>query len=81
MRVSGPVGNVGEYHGYPVQVTFGDRGLSRGLATVYMFFDEEWVDRLAVLRRGDHIDVIGQIDEIRIDAIQLKHCELEDIQS
>jgi hypothetical protein len=43
---------------------------------VYMFFDAEWLERLSVLKHGDPVRIIGQIEEIHRTHIQLHHCEL-----
>jgi hypothetical protein len=43
---------------------------------VYMLFDAEWLERLSVLKHGDPVRIIGQIDEIHRTHIQLHHCEL-----
>jgi hypothetical protein len=49
-----------------------------GLTSVYAVFDERWLDRLSVLRRGDHIEVIGQIKDIGYKKIDLEPAELVD---
>lgn len=83
MKVSGPVGSVGSWTGYFVQVTF-DRGdLLRGYmfgepppAVFMMFRDESVLDRLAILEPGDQITVVGSIERIDRTSVQLRDCEL-----
>jgi len=76
MKVSGPIGNVGAFTTFS-QVTFSNRRQIDGI--VYMFFrNREYVeDRLSVLKKGDKITVLGQIDRIDYD-VQLDNCELVD---
>jgi hypothetical protein len=58
--------------GGQAQVTF----KRPGLTDIYMYFDNEWVDRLLVLKHGDVLHIIGQLREISRGHIQLDHCEL-----
>jgi hypothetical protein len=69
MRVSGPLGDV-----WPNQVTFEHRLF--GSAVVFMYFSPEWTDRLSVLRRGDHLAVLGQIRNVNSMEVHLENCEL-----
>ena len=45
---------------------------------VFMYFDGTWDDRVAVLRRGDSITVIGQLERVNRDGVHLGNCELVD---
>jgi hypothetical protein len=75
MRVCGRLYNVTPVGTHSILVTF-----SRPLSSeVHMFFDQkDWRDRLAILRRGDSINVVGQLTEARMHEIILNNCELED---
>lgn len=77
MKVSGPLGNVGEFTSFS-QVTFADRSSPR--ATVYMYFrKKKWFDRLSVLNRGENITVFGRIREVEYGVLHLDNCELIDL--
>jgi hypothetical protein len=39
-------------------------------------FNESWVDRIAILRRGDKVSFIGKIADVNAMAIDLDDCEL-----
>ena len=47
-----------------------------------MWFDEEWHDRMSVLKLGDRITILGQIKAVTIGfgrapgIIRLDHCEI-----
>jgi hypothetical protein len=46
---------------------------------VGMYFREKkWIDRIAVLRRGDKITAVGQIEAVDVFSIRLNNCELTD---
>jgi hypothetical protein len=77
MKVSGPLGDVGEFDVAGTQVVF-NHGTYEVI--VYMWFhDEDYVnDRLSILKKGDRITVLGEIDRIRSVDVQLKHCQLVD---
>lgn len=76
MKVSGPLGNIMNSI-YSLQVTFSDRGLLANNVQIFMFFDkEQWLDRVSVLKRGDHLTVLGQIKDVSSIDIHLEHCEL-----
>lgn len=42
---------------------------------------QEWIDRVSVLRLGDRITVLGQLDRVSRISIGLEHCELIDSKS
>lgn len=42
----------------------------------YMMFKKPWIDRLAIVKRGDALTVIGQIERIDSVSVQLANCEL-----
>jgi hypothetical protein len=77
MTVSGRLGDVDVFGSAGAQVVF-QTGISD--VVVYMWFeDEEYVDeRIAVLKKGDRISVLGKIDRIRSIDVQLKECRLID---
>jgi hypothetical protein len=75
MKVSGPLGNVGEVTSFS-QVTFAHRPSHP--ASVYMWFHKgKWFDRLSVLHRGDNITVVGRITGVRYGELNLDNCELQ----
>lgn len=84
MRLSGPLGEVlATDPKYGAQLTF-ERDYEKpdrewfDYITVYMNFDELWIDRLAILRRGDQLTVIGEIKAVVPLVLTLHHCELVD---
>jgi hypothetical protein len=73
MRLDGEVNDVLSRRGDRVQVMF----IKAGSPITFMrFHTEAWVDRVAVLRPGDRITVIGQIEEASSTQLQLDFCEL-----
>lgn len=46
-----------------------------------MFFNKPWIDRVAILKRGDKLTVIGQINTIDTLSVHLENCELVDTDS
>lgn len=77
MRVSGPLGDVGDFTSFS-QVTFAHR--SPPSAIVYMYFrKKKWFDCLSVLNRGDNITVVGRIRDVRGSELHLDNCELVDL--
>jgi len=75
MKVSGSLGNI--MGAYSLQITFSDRGLSANKVQIFMYFDrEQWLDRVSVLKRGDHLIVLGQIKDVSSIDLHLEHCEL-----
>jgi hypothetical protein len=45
---------------------------------LYMWFSGEWVDRLALLSKNQHISVLGQIKNVERQKVELENCELVD---
>jgi hypothetical protein len=77
MKVSGPLGNVGDFTSFS-QVTFAHRPSLH--AIVYMYFrKKKWFDRLSVLNGGDSITVVGRIREVTGSGLYLDNCELIDL--
>jgi hypothetical protein len=75
IRVSGKLDNVTPAGTHSILVTI-DRPMT---SQINMLFDQkDWRDRLAILRRGDSISVVGQLTEADMHAITLYNCELED---
>jgi hypothetical protein len=85
MRVSGVVGSISPFNGYFSQVSFArpplfERKTWFDQASIYLLFNEPWVDRLAILKQGDKITAICQIDRIDPATMNLRNCELVDEQ-
>lgn len=57
------------YGKYWVYVTTEDR------PSFHLEFDNEWMDQVAILRKGQQIAVAGQIAAITSGSISLRHCE------
>lgn len=78
LKVSGRLGDVGEWSGYHSQVTFAFTAFSS--VTVFMIFrDRAYVEnRLSVLKKWDRVTVQGKIERIDILSVQLTNCELVD---
>jgi hypothetical protein len=82
MKVSGTVGEVISTNPARAQLTFKrpevpfTERTAFYYADLFMMFDEPWVDRLAILIRGDKLTVIGQIGRIDGTSIHLENCEL-----
>jgi hypothetical protein len=63
------------------QVTFKRPSMfrpDRKYFVVFMYFDRTWDDRLAVLRPGVSITVVGQLREVNSVEVHLTNCELVD---
>jgi hypothetical protein len=77
MEISGKLGEVSEGHGF-LQVTLQSAyPLVTILAVrVYMHFHVKWTDRLSVLRQGDALTIVGQIDRVDKLSVVLRACEL-----
>ena len=43
---------------------------------IIMYFNKEWVDRLSVLKLGDELGVLGQIEKADRLSLSLNNCEL-----
>jgi len=78
MKVSGNLEEVISRTPQFAQVTFSGRGFKSELAIVYMYFrTEDSIDGLSILRRGDHMIVIGQITLVNAVQLDLDNCERE----
>ena len=78
MRVSGDLSEIISSTSDRAQVTFSGRGLTGNLAPVFMYFrTKESVERLAILRRGDSLTIVGKISDINLVQIDLDPCEIE----
>ena len=78
LRVSGNLSEVLSSSPDRAQLTFSDRGVGSKVGTVYMYFrNKNQIERLAILRRGDSLTVIGKIEDINAVQIDLGNCELE----
>jgi hypothetical protein len=75
MRVSGEVRNVHPPQRYGQLVTFS--GGSSSL--ILLLFDLKWKEHISMLRKGQAITVIGQIQVIDSDEVRLESCELVSI--
>jgi hypothetical protein len=76
LKVSGIIGDFGQRASSEMELSFQEIGPS-------MWFDEEWHDRISVLKRGDRITVMGQIKAVRpllvnpaLAYVRLDHCEI-----
>ena len=83
IKVSGPVGTVLPFNGQFSLVRFEripifERKTALDQASIYLRFKEQWVDRLAVLKLGDKITAICQIDSIDSVTLHLQKYELVD---
>jgi hypothetical protein len=78
MRVSGHLSEVLSSTPNLAQVTFSGRGISSDLAVIYMYFrTKESFARLAILRRGDSLTIVGKICDVNPVQLDLDTCELE----
>jgi hypothetical protein len=77
MRVSGPVGDV--YANDENNATVYFNPPTYGRTRVLMYFNDKATidDRLRVLKKGDRVTVIGQIDWAWPQQLELDNCELE----
>ena len=77
MVVSGNLYSVSEVH-FPLQAPpFIQVTIAEGRELLSMFFrGENWVNRLALLSKGDHITVAGAITDLRPNLLNLDDCEL-----
>jgi hypothetical protein len=48
---------------------------------VFMYFDEHHLEHLEVIQQGQKIAVVGRIDSINSNTIQMKNCTLHILQS
>ena len=76
-RVVGKLQDASDFSSF-IQVTFGAFDhVGRGEHHVYMYFGKEWGDRLAMLKKGDPMTVIGRVDRIDAFSVHLEKCEIE----
>ena len=50
-------------------------------AQLTMYFRNDWIQRVLILKVGDQLTVIGQIDRVDRISLQLENCELVQSQS
>jgi hypothetical protein len=76
IRVRGPIHDVEiRYKGITV-----DLKLTSGAPGIVLNFDKKkWADSLSVLRQGDTISVLGQIEYVHRNHISLENCDLLEI--
>jgi hypothetical protein len=75
MKISGKIGDVSQI-GKILLVNF-ERGRIPDYYFFHMYFrDQRFIDRLAVMQRGEHVDVLGRIDKVVNVMIDLEDCEL-----
>jgi hypothetical protein len=75
MKVSGSITNV---TGFSSGVTLAVRESNKGLIGLFLYFGTEWIDHLAILRRGDEVHAIGKITKVDSLVVVLEDCELVD---
>lgn len=73
MVVCGPFGDVSSPIGQQMLVTFATRA---SMELVFMYFNENWHDRLGIIIQNKKIAVIGRIYIVRSNMLQLEDCEL-----
>jgi hypothetical protein len=85
IKVAGTLGDVRPWTGLSSQVTFERSNIPAlertwlDYTTIYMYFrDAQKIDRLRILKRGDKLTVIGQINEVDAVDLRLDNCELAD---
>jgi hypothetical protein len=59
-----------------MQVTLEDTLRLYDVGVIYLYFSEEWFDRLSVLKRGCVITVLGKVKNVGSAELHLKDCEL-----
>jgi hypothetical protein len=77
MRVSGPVGNVALISPTLATATFADRSMFTYNVVYMKFRDKKWIDRLVLLSLGDRLAVIGKIESVDPQNVNLENCEIE----
>ena len=77
LKVSGRLHDVSKYSSTTFVTLEADSPLKIPDITLKLRFDDSvWGDRLALLHRGDHVSIIGKIEEISAVTITLTDCEL-----
>ena len=74
MRVAGALGDADDFGDF-IQVTF--TGRPQAEHHVYMYFDMKWADRLTMIKKGRHINVVGRVKNVDSASVHLEKCELE----
>ena len=77
MRVSGPTGDVSLLTPTLLNATFEGRSLFTYNNVYALFRDKKWIDRLVLMRPGDHLALIGQIKSVDSQNVHLDNCEIE----
>jgi hypothetical protein len=75
MHVSGPMRDAQSFGSF-MQVTLEDTLRLYDVGVIYLYFSEEWFDRLSVLKRGCVITVLGKVKNVGSAELHLKDCEL-----
>lgn len=78
MKVNGTIFNIGApfrlANGSEIcSVSFESKSLTQ--TSVIMYFNKEWIDRLSVLKLGDKLTVLGQIEKVDRYTLTLENCE------
>jgi hypothetical protein len=85
IRVFDRVGEVSRYSDPSslrrMLLRFEGKGSDQINYALWVFFSDEWSEKLSLLSRGDAITVLCQITEINSNEIQLTHCELIEVKS
>jgi hypothetical protein len=76
MQISREVEDVSSPETWGQIVTFADDNRPFSLAKVHLFFDSTWEGHISMLRKGQAISAIGQIESIDRFAVRLRSCEL-----
>jgi hypothetical protein len=75
MRLSGPVRNMSVSSSGRIYVSLAPDP-KKSLKVIIMFFESEWLDRLAIIPRGQVISVECQITEAASTEIRFENCRL-----
>lgn len=72
MRIAGAIDEVVPTRPGHAQVSF------RDIRDPYLFlyFEDQWIERLAIMKPGDKLEAIGRISKIDRLAVSLENCEL-----
>ena len=77
MRVAGPLGDVTRISDTQRRAYFADRSIFSYNVVRMRFYDKRNIDRLDVKNVGDPLTVVGRIQGVDIQNVDLDHCELE----
>lgn len=50
--------------------------LSGTKSRIGLMFDEEWIDRISVIQRGQHLVISGRLSQVSSSGIELGDCEI-----